>query len=110
MDASVPIEHVLLRIKVLNLAYLTVALPLFTLLFCFATSMLFQYTAVNTTVCKVSLITFHARNDACSALVTRLIFAASRYGSALSFVSCVTLKALSPNVTTFIADEVFFAT
>lgn len=53
MDASVPIEHVLLRVKVLNLAYLTVALPLFTLLFCFATSMLFQYTAVNTTVCKV---------------------------------------------------------
>ncbi|KAH7953827.1 hypothetical protein HPB49_012686 [Dermacentor silvarum] len=52
MDASVPIDHVLLRIKVLNLAYLTVALPLFTLIFCFATSMLFQYTAVNTTVCK----------------------------------------------------------
>ncbi|XP_077559081.1 post-GPI attachment to proteins factor 2-like [Haemaphysalis longicornis] len=53
MDAPIPMEHVLLRVKVLHLAYLTVALPLFTLLFCFATSMWFQYTAVNSTVCKV---------------------------------------------------------
>ncbi|EEC18127.1 post-GPI attachment to proteins factor 2-like [Ixodes scapularis] len=53
METPIPMEHVLLRVKVLNLAYLTVALPLFTLVFCFATSMLFQYTAVNTTVCKV---------------------------------------------------------
>lgn len=52
-DSPIPMDHVLLRIKVLNLAYLTLSLPLATLLFCFATSMLFQYTAVNTTVCKV---------------------------------------------------------
>lgn len=46
-------DHILLRVKVLNLAYLTVSIPLLTLVFCFATSMWFQYTAVNTTVCKV---------------------------------------------------------
>ncbi|XP_064481251.1 post-GPI attachment to proteins factor 2-like [Ornithodoros turicata] len=53
VDSPVPMNRVLLRIKVLNLAYLTVSIPLATLLFCFATSMLFQYTVVNTTVCKV---------------------------------------------------------
>ncbi|KAH9363479.1 hypothetical protein HPB48_005988 [Haemaphysalis longicornis] len=53
MDAPVPMENALLRVKVLHLAYVTVALPLFTLLFCFATSMWFQYTEVNTTACKV---------------------------------------------------------
>ncbi|XP_064487938.1 post-GPI attachment to proteins factor 2-like [Ornithodoros turicata] len=56
MDSTWPrttFSRILLRVRISHLAYFTLALPLFGLAFCFFTAMLFHYTLVNTTACKV---------------------------------------------------------
>ncbi|XP_064637466.1 post-GPI attachment to proteins factor 2-like isoform X2 [Lineus longissimus] len=47
------VEDLLLRLPFKPFAIVTVSLPLFSMLFCFVTAVIFQYDQVNLTVCKV---------------------------------------------------------
>ncbi|XP_023224991.1 post-GPI attachment to proteins factor 2-like isoform X1 [Centruroides sculpturatus] len=53
MDVPIELEQTLFRFSLQKLCIYTVSLPLIAMIFCFATSMLFHFTLVNTTICKV---------------------------------------------------------